>query len=240
MSRSWPIARSLGCGLTIHSSRTRFVAWFKCVVVRFLPLTGWHVAGRLNSSVRPLDHEPRHLEALARASINAERAFEAAVSPHYASYPEIQRHTWAAAAILQCDILRYVVTFENSTTDGLVRLLWMGDIVSMLYEAKHWFYRTGVPNLLSIATSSGVDAAALHEELRSLKKLYPLKGVDAFAKFRNKVGHHYDQSFVAHLHEFSETDSRNFFEVLTNYAKYSGEWVVICKRVISQAAEPKA
>jgi len=41
------------CGLTIHSSRTRFVAWLKCVVVPLSQLTDWHVAGRLNSGVRP-------------------------------------------------------------------------------------------------------------------------------------------------------------------------------------------
>ena len=40
-------------GLTIHSSRTRFVASFKCVVVPLQPLTDWQVAGRLNSGVRP-------------------------------------------------------------------------------------------------------------------------------------------------------------------------------------------
>ena len=39
--------------LTIHSSRTRFVASFNCVVAA-LPFTaGSRVAGRLNSSVRP-------------------------------------------------------------------------------------------------------------------------------------------------------------------------------------------
>ena len=42
------------CGLTIHSSRTRFVASFKCVVVPLQPLTDQQVAGRLNSSVRRL------------------------------------------------------------------------------------------------------------------------------------------------------------------------------------------
>ncbi len=38
--------------LTIHSSRTRFVASFKGVVVPLHALTGWRVAGRLNSGVR--------------------------------------------------------------------------------------------------------------------------------------------------------------------------------------------
>ena len=42
-----------GCALTIHSSRTRFFAWLKCVVVPLPQLTDQQVAGRLNSSVRP-------------------------------------------------------------------------------------------------------------------------------------------------------------------------------------------
>ena len=43
-----------GCALTIHSSRTRFVTWLKCVVVPLQQLTDSYVAGRLNSGVRAL------------------------------------------------------------------------------------------------------------------------------------------------------------------------------------------
>ena len=42
-----------GCALTIHSSRTRFGAWLRCVVVPLPQLTDQQVAGRLNSGVRP-------------------------------------------------------------------------------------------------------------------------------------------------------------------------------------------
>lgn len=187
-----------------------------------------------------MKEEPRYLGALAKASLNAERAFEAAVSSEYAAYPEIQRHTWAAAAILHCDILRYLVTFENSMTGGLVRLLWMGDIVSMLYEARDWFFQTGSRNVLSIASTGGVGLSEVRAELRSLKKQFPLGGIDAFANFRNTVGHHYDPQFVANLQQFAETDSRNFFEMLTNYANYTGEWTALCKRVIIKAASSTA
>ncbi|MEA9708449.1 hypothetical protein VDF70_10605 [Xanthomonas campestris pv. raphani] len=178
----------------------------------------------------------RRLEGLRTASLNAERAFKAATSTNNAHYPEVQRHTWAAAAILHCDILRYIVTFENSTTEGLVRLLWMGDIVSMLYEARIWFQKTGNTNLQNIASSSGADVSALKAKIKALRKRYPLNGIEAFADFRNKVGHHYDPSFVAHLHTFSEMDSRAFYSALTNYANFSGEWVVLCKEVIKQAS----
>ena len=42
-----------GCALTIHSSRTRFITWLKCVVVPLTQLSDQQVAGRLNSGVRP-------------------------------------------------------------------------------------------------------------------------------------------------------------------------------------------
>ncbi|MBV6846263.1 hypothetical protein KWH29_13040 [Xanthomonas campestris pv. paulliniae] len=183
-----------------------------------------------------MDQSTRHFEALTTASINAERAFKAAVSANNVHYPEVQRHTWAAAAILHCDILRYVVTFENSTREGLVRLLWMGDIVSMLYEARTWFYNTGNANLRSIASSSGANTSTLLAKIKALKKSYPLDGIEAFADFRNKVGHHYDPSFVAQLNTFSAMESRAFYDALTNYANFSGEWVVLCKEVIQQAS----
>ena len=52
-SRRAALACCYICHLTIHSSRPRFVASFERVVVRFHSPTGLHVAGRLNSSVRP-------------------------------------------------------------------------------------------------------------------------------------------------------------------------------------------
>ena len=48
-----PAVKFSAAGLTIHSSRTRFVASFKCVVVPLPQLTDQQVAGRLNSGVRP-------------------------------------------------------------------------------------------------------------------------------------------------------------------------------------------
>lgn len=136
--------------------------------------------------------------------MNAERALEAAFSDEYAHYPEEQRKLWAAAAVLQCDVLRYLVTFQNATREGVVRLLWIGDIVSMLYEAKNWLSRTGTPTLRCIAESKGYAMNQLQARLRDMKKNYPLGGIDAFADYRNKVGYHYDPDFVTQLRRFSE------------------------------------
>lgn len=186
--------------------------------------------------VKPLEQDPQQLAGLEQASLNAERVFHAAFSPAYAQYPELYRHTWAAAAILHCDILRYVVSYECATRQGLVRLLWMGDIVSMLYEAREWFLHTGGPNLIKIACLTGDDVADVQAELKRIKKLYPLDGIDFYKDFRNKVGHHYDPSFVIHLHEFSGSDPKIFFDVLDNYVRFSGNWIALCKRVISRGS----
>lgn len=108
-------------------------------------------------------------EGLVKASVAAERAFLDAVSADYDSHPELHRNTLAAATIIQCDVLRYLVTLESSTREGLVRLLWMGDVVSALYEAKSWFLGAGNQNLLAIARKRGYDEVELREQMKELK-----------------------------------------------------------------------
>jgi len=179
-----------------------------------------------------LEKEDRHLDSVLRASVNAERALEAAFSDEYAHYPEEQRKLWAAAAVLQCDVLRYVVTFQNATREGVVRLLWIGDIISMLYEAKNWLSRTGTPTLRRIAESKDHDMYQLQARLRDMKKNHPLGGIDAFVDYRNKVGHHYDPDFVTQLRRFSESDGSDFHALLRNYAAFTNAWSALCKEVL--------
>ena len=173
------------------------------------------------------------MESVTRASINAEKALEAAFSDEYAHYPDEHRKLWAAAAILQCDVLQYLVAFQHATPEGIVRLLWIGDIVSMLYEAKDWLLRTGVPNLMSIAESKGYDMVELRTRLRQIKKHFPLDGIDAFATYRNKVGHHYDPDFVTQLRQFSESDGSGFHALLCSYAGFANAWALLCKEVLT-------
>lgn len=181
---------------------------------------------------RPLENEDRYLESVVRASVNAEKALEAAFSNEYAHYPEEHRKLWAAAAVLQCDVLRYLVTFQNATREGVVRLLWIGDIVSMLYEAKDWLFHTGIPTLKSVAASNGYDMDELRTQLKAMKQEFPLTGIDDFADYRNKVGHHYDRDFVSQLRRFSESDGSNFHAVLRNYAGFTNAWTALCKKVL--------
>jgi hypothetical protein len=179
-----------------------------------------------------LEKEDRHLESVLRASVNAEKALEAAFSDEYDHYPAEERKLWAAAAVLQCDVLRYLVTFQNATREGVVRLLWIGDIVSMLYEAKDWLFCTGTPALKSIADTKNYDLDKFHARLREMKKNFPLGGIDAFANYRNKVGSHYDRDFVTHLRRFSESDGSKFRAVLGNYVDHTNAWTALCKEVL--------
>lgn len=171
-------------------------------------------------------------EGLVKASVAAERAFLVAVSADYDSHPELHRNTWAAATIIQCDVLRYLVTLESSTREGLVRLLWMGDVVSALYEAKSWFLGVGNQNLLAIARNTGYDEVRLREQMKELKSRFRLDGIDAFKSYRNKVGHHYDGDLIEHLRKFSEMDSDAFDAVVVAYVRYSNCWASLCKQVL--------
>lgn len=180
-----------------------------------------------------MHQNPRYLEELTKSSENAEKAFQAAFSPKFKHHSNEELRLWAALTILHCNILRYTVTYENSTTLGIVRLLWMGDIVSMLYEARKWFYVCGNPELIRIAISKGVSKVDIEKKIEEIKLNFPLHGVEKFKSFRNKAGNHYDRKFVEHLQQFSEVDSNIFVTVLSNYANYTNRWSVLCKEVLS-------
>jgi len=169
---------------------------------------------------------------LVNASVAAERAFQVAVSDKYVNHPELHRHTWATATIIQCDILRYLITLEESTREGLVCLLWMGDVASALYEAKKWFLGAGNQNLISIAKNTCYDVKRLQSEIKSLKMQFRLDDINRFKNYRNKVGHHYDERLIEHLRMFSESDSGDFHAFLVSYVKYSNGWASLFKKVL--------
>lgn len=172
------------------------------------------------------------IAALEAASRNAMRALEATVSDDFAHCPDVERSCWASAAIIHCDIFRYLIAYQLSTSEGVVRLLWMGDIVCTLYEAKKWFFQTGNRNLLDIAIYNGYDVQNLRRQQKHLKNSFPLAGIDAYETFRNKAGHHYDAEFVQHIQSFSQTEFDSFHTVLDNYARYSHEWLKLAVAVI--------
>lgn len=183
-------------------------------------------------SIRHMELTNHLYEDLVKASVAAERAFLVAVSVDHENYPELHRSTLAAAKIIHCDVIRYLVMLEISTKEGLVPLLWMGDVVSALYEAKIWFLGTGRKNLLDIAKNTGYDEEELREQMKGLNRQFSLDGIKAFKFYRNKVGHHYDPELIEHLRKFSEMESDGFDKIIEAYKEYSNCWAILCKQVL--------
>lgn len=170
--------------------------------------------------------------------MSAEKALNICFSDEYSAYPEVDRQTWAAAAIIHCDIFRYFAAYLTSTTQGVARLLWIGDIVCTLLEAKKWFYQSGNRSLLGIASANGYGHELLREQLRQLKEAYPLGGIDAYEQYRNKAGSHYDTDFVKHVQEFSQMEQDPFHSVFLNYSKFAHEWLKLCYSVVKKGQQP--
>lgn len=179
-------------------------------------------------------------EGLVKASVAAECAFLIAVSGDYDRHTELHWNTLADAKIIHCDVIRYPVTLEFSTKEGLVPLLWMGDVVSALCEAKTWFLGTRKNNLLAIAKNTGYHEEELREQMIGLKNRFRLDDIGAFRYYRNKVGHHYDPDLIDHLRRFSEMDSADFFKVIEAYKDYSNCWAILCKQVLDFNASSPA
>lgn len=184
-----------------------------------------------------IDH---YIAELERASLSAEKALEISFSDDYASYPETERHTWTAAAIIHCDIFRYFIAYQTATRQGVARLLWIGDIVCTLWEARKWFYQCGNRSLRDIASSNGYGLSVVNEELKRLKEAYPLGGIDAYEQYRNKAGHHYDTAFVNHFHAFSQMEYAPFHSVFLNYSYFAHHWLKLCLAVIQHGHRPSA
>lgn len=182
----------------------------------------------------------RYIEELEKSSLIAEKALEVSFSVDFSIYPEEERHTWAAAALIHCDIFRYFVAYETSTSKGVVRLLWIGDIVCTLYEARKWFFQSGNRSLISIAASNGYGEQLVREKLKQLKDSFPLNGIDAYEKYRNKAGHHYDSGLTKHVHTFSQMEYDPFHKVFVAYSRFANEWLKLCLEVIKRGHPPKA
>ena len=113
-----------------------------------------------------------------------------------------------------------------------MRLLWMGDVASALYEAKKWFLCAGKQNLISIAKNTCYDVNGLQGEIKSLKRQSRLDDINQLKNYRNKDGHHHDDRLIEHLRMFSESDSGDFNAILVAYVKYSSGGASLCKKVL--------
>jgi hypothetical protein len=187
-----------------------------------------------------LDAADHYLVALIDASRNAERAFEAAFADEYSAYPEDVRFTWAAAAVIHCDVLRHLEVYERATRDGLVRLLWLGDVICVLFEARKWYQHTGNPTLRVIAERNGYGRETVQQRLKKMNSSFPLDGVEAYENYRNRAGHHYDRGFIREIRTLSSMEAAHFNELLMYYVAFAYEWTRLCQEVMRHRHGPKA
>lgn len=174
-------------------------------------------------------------EPLAKASLKADKALDIAISSEFSGHAMLHRETWATAHIIHCDVIRLMWAMQGCTRQGLARLLWMGEVISCLYEAKKWYCGAGRNRLVTIAEEAGIDGNQVNSWIREIhSRAGSLRMLKHFEYYRNTVGHHYDQDLIGSLERFSSERWEDFEEVVSAYAQYAKEWMRLCERVIGR------
>ena len=167
--------------------------------------------------------------ALVGASKNAEKAFQAVTDEQLAQFPANEKNAWAMAAVIHCDFCRLVIAYEEREREGLARLLWVADIDSKLFEARNWYSNAGSKILNEIASTKSCGVADLNKRIEHLKNTHQIHRINKYEDYRNKFGYHYDENAISYLQKFSGEDANEFFEILSAFVKFSGDWAQITK-----------
>ncbi len=180
--------------------------------------------------------------ALAGASTNAARAFEAVTTPEFSDVATDEKSAWAMAALIHCDVCRLVIALDECERDGIASLLCMADISSKLYEARNWYSNAGTNLLRGIAERKPYGIAEINRSIDQLKSTHqehpssaPIKcthqvhRINRYADYRNKLSYHYDALTLQYLQQFGGEDAEEFFEVLRSFVKFTGEWAQLTK-----------
>ena len=170
--------------------------------------------------------------ALAGASRAAEKAIQAASAPELAQIPDDEKSAWAMAAIIHCDVVRLFVALEECEREGIARLLWLGNIASQLYEAAKWYDSEGMAAIRKIAERKPLGIAHVNEKVIALRKNHRIHRVRKYANYRNKLGYHYGASAISHLKNLGSEDAGEFFNLLTSFVKFSGDWARLTKDLL--------
>ncbi len=178
----------------------------------------------------------RSQTALLSASRNAEKAFQAVSDADLAHYPANEKTAWAMAAVIHCDFCRLVIAYEECEREGLARLLSMADISSKLVEARNWYNNAGSRLLKEIAASKPCGVEAVSQRIEQLKKTHEIHRVNRYVAYRNKFGYHYDENAIAYLQKFGGESAEEFFELLSSFVRFSGDWAQLTKNLIQNNA----
>lgn len=179
-----------------------------------------------------MERTERNVIALAGASMNAQRAFDAIYAEGYASVPEDEKVVWAMAALIHCDICRLVVAFDECEREGIARLVWMAEIVSKLFEAKRWYLKLGGKLLLDIARRRKCGTEYMSRQLKEIWSRFPIKQIESYAVYRNTVGYHYDKDTLRHLERFGGEDADLFYDRLLTFVRFSGAWAQLTRDLL--------
>lgn len=178
----------------------------------------------------------RSQTALLGASRNAEKAFQAVSDADLAHYPANDKTAWAMAAVIHCDFCRLVIAYEECEREGLARLLSMADISSKLVEARNWYNNAGSKLLKEIAASKPCGVEAVSKQIEQLKSTHGIHRVNRYVDYRNKFGYHYDENAIAYLQKFGGESAEEFFELLSSFVRFSGDWAQLTKNLIQNNA----
>lgn len=171
----------------------------------------------------------RSQTALLGASRNAEKAIQAVSDADLAHYPANEKTAWAMAAVIHCDFCRLVIAYEECEREGLARLLSMADISSKLVEARNWYNNAGSKLLKEIAASKQCGVEAVSKRIEQLKNTHGIHRVNRYVDYRNKFGYHYDENAIAYLQKFGGERAEEFFELLSSFVRFSGDWAQLTK-----------
>lgn len=174
----------------------------------------------------------RNRTALSGASKNAENALNAVSSLDLKHVPEDDKVAWGMAALIHCDLCRLVVSFDECQVVGVARLLYLGDIVCKLFEARNWYNNAGTKLLLRIAERKSIDKAHVRKKIEDLKQAHQIHRVKTYEAYRNKFGYHYDANAISYLQRFGLEDSDHFFDLLTAFVRFSASWTQITKDLV--------
>lgn len=180
-------------------------------------------------------HSEKNKIALSGASRNAQKAIDAVFSCDLQQVHDDDKTAWAMAALIHCDVCRLVVSLDECQVEGIARLLCIADVVSKLYEARNWYNNAGTKLLIKIAERKSAALEPIQRQIEQLKQTHQIHRVNKYEHYRNKVGYHYDAKTITYLQDFCAEDSDHFFEVLTDFVKFSGSWAQMTKDLIQNS-----
>ncbi|WP_162615860.1 hypothetical protein [Solilutibacter oculi] len=177
-------------------------------------------------------------DPIAKASSNFDQAIRALDSHYFADTPSDVKEIWAMANWLHLDMGRTLMAMSMSQP-GPVKLLWMADSVSRLFEAKRWYFEKGIPLILSIASRTSQSLLAeTQTRITQLKTQEPIGKIERYANYRNKISFHYDRNALQHLQEFGKLDSGEFTSIVTSFLYFSRSFAEVVRDVLGNP--PKA